>query len=177
MKKKLLIVCFVIYLMVVLVAIKALLDRNELGVFETKNHYYVCNKKIKEYDASSLVHFDKNADYEKLVNEEVYYFDLNDELKIGELESFDKENEVFTIDGVEYEKEDRLLGRPDKAYQIVGSFLNIITSRAFYLIFVIIPIIGLFVYEIHLFKIYLSHEKDSKEEDDDNDKKSKKKDK
>ena len=158
MKKKLLIVCFVIYLMVVLVAIKALLDRNELGVFETKNHYYICSKKIKEYDASSLVHFDKNADYEKLVDEEIYYFDLNDELKTGKLELSDKEKGLFTIDGVEYEK-DRLLGRPDKAYQIVGSFLNIITSRAFYLIFVIIPFLGLLIYEIYLFTKYSSHEK------------------
>ena len=73
-----------------------------------------------------------------------------------------------------YEK-GKLLGRPDKAYQIVGSLLNIITSRAFYLIFVIIPIVGLFIYEIYLFVKYVNHEKDGKEEN--NDKKTKKKDK
>ena len=47
MKKKLLIVSFVIYLVIVLIATKALLDRNEYGVFETKNDYYICNEKIK----------------------------------------------------------------------------------------------------------------------------------
>ncbi len=173
MKKKVLIVFFVIYLIVIIFATKALLDRNERGVFETKNNYYICNKIIKEYDSSSLVHFDKSTDYEKLVEEEVYYFDINNELKNGKLESFDKENGTFIVDGDNYEK-DRLLGRPDKAYQILGSFLNTITSRAFYLIFVIIPILGLFAYEIHLFMKYLSQEK---EKDEDNDKKTKKKDK
>ena len=173
MKKKVLIVFFVIYLIVIIFATKALLDRNESGVFETKNNYYICNKIIKEYDSSSLVHFDKNADYEKLVEEEVYYFDKNNELKVGKLESYDKEKEIFTVDSDAYEK-DKLLGIPDKAYQILGSFLNIITSRAFYLIFVIIPVIGLFGYEIHLFMKYLSQEK---EKEEDNDKKTKKKDK
>ena len=65
MKKKLLIVTFVIYIIIVLIATKALLDRNEYGVFVTKNNYYVCNENIKEYDKSSLVHFDRNADLEK----------------------------------------------------------------------------------------------------------------
>ena len=174
MKKKLLIVSFVIYLVIVLIATKALLDRNEYGVFETKNDYYICNEKIREYDNSSLVHFDKNANYEKLIGEDVYYFDKNSELQSGKLALYDKENKVFNANSITYEI-DKLLGRPDKAYQIVGSLLNIITSRAFYLIFVIIPIIILFVYEIHLLMRYISREKDGKEMN--NDKKTKKKNK
>ena len=174
MKKKVFIVSIVLYAIVVIIATKALLDRNEYGVFETKNNYYICNEKIKEYDASSLVHFDRNADYEKLVDEDVYYFDNNDKLQSGKLSSFDKESGVFSVLDVSYEK-DKLLGRPDKAYQIVGSVLNIITSRAFYLIFVIIPVIGLFICEIYLFVKDLSHAKDGKERD--NDKKTTKKDK
>ena len=174
MKKKLLIIVFVIYILIVLIATKALLDRNEYGVFATKNNYYICNEKIKEYDKSSLVHFDRNANYEKMVNEDVYYFDMNNELQIGKLALYDKEKKTFSIDEVNYEN-DKLLGRPDKGYQIVGSLLNIITSRAFYLIFVIIPIIGLFIYEIYLFYKYISQNKDGK--DTNNDKKTKKKDK
>lgn len=174
MKKKMYVVAIVFYAIVVLIATKALLDRNEYGVFATKNNYYICNDIIKEYDASSLVRFDRNANYEKLVNEDVYYFDDNDKLQNGKLSSFDKESGVFSILDVSYEK-DKLLGRPDKAYQIVGSILNIITSRAFYLIFVIIPFIGLFVYEIYLFVKYLSHGRNGKELD--NDKKTTKKNK
>ena len=174
MKKKLLIVTFIIYIIAVLIATKALLDRNEYGVFATKNNYYICNESIKEYDRSSLVRFDRNADYEKLVENDVYYFDMNNVLQSGKLTEYNKENGTFNIDGINYEK-DKLLGRADKAYQIVGSVLNIITSRAFYLIFVIIPIIILFIYEIYLFVKYLSHSKNEKGID--NDKKNEKKNK
>ena len=41
MKKKLLIVLFVIYIIIVIIATKALLDRNELGVFATKNNFRI----------------------------------------------------------------------------------------------------------------------------------------
>ena len=172
MKKKLLIVSFVIYIIIILIATKALLDRNEYGVFVTGNNYYVCNEKIKEYDRSSLVHFDRNIDLEKMIAEDIYYFDRNGELQIGKLTSFDKEKDLVSIEEISYEK-DKVLGRPDKAYQIVGSILNILTSSAFYFIFVIIPVVGLFIYEIYLFVRYMSHDKNGKEIDDD--KKAKKK--
>ncbi len=173
MKKKILIISFAIYMIIVLIATIALLEKNEYSVYETKNNYYVCNEKIKEYDRSSLVHFDKNANYNKMIDEDVYYFDKNNELQSGKLTLYDKEKNIFSIDDVSYEN-DKLLGRPDKAYQIVGSILNIITSSAFYLIFVIIPVIGLFIYEIRLFIKYLSR---AKEKEEDNDKKTEKKDK
>ena len=166
MKKKLLIISFAIYMVIVFIATKTLLDRNEYGVFVTKNGYYICDERIKEYDKSSLVHFDKNADYEKMIDEDIYYFDNDGELKKDKLTLWDKENNLFSINDVSYDK-DKILGRPDKAYQIVGSILNIITSRAFYLIFIIIPIIALFIYEIYLFVKYLSHEKNGKVSNDD----------
>ena len=174
MKKKILIVTFILYLIVAVIATKALLDRNEHGVFDTKDNYYICNEIIKEYDGSSLVRFAKNVDYEKMIDEEVYYFDADNNLKFDKLGSFDKEKETFIINEESYSKAN-LLGRPDKAYQIVGSLLNIITSRAFYLIFIIIPILVLFIYEIKLLVTYVAHNKDGK--DNDNDKKKSKEDK
>lgn len=172
MKKKLLIVLFIIYAVIALFATKTLLDRNEHGVFVTKNNYYVCNEKIKEYDGSSLVHFDKNADYEKMIGEEVYYFNNNNELKYDKLATLDKEKGLFGIGDFNYDI-GNLLGKPDKAYQLVGSILNIITSRAFYFIFIIIPILCLFIYEIYLLVNYVSLNKGGK--DNDNEKKSEKK--
>lgn len=174
MKKKILIISFIVYIVVVIIATKALLDRNDHGVFETKNNYYICDAKIKEYDSSSLVHFDKNADFEKMVDEDIYYFDSNNELQYSKLESYDKEKKLFTIETVNYE-EGNVLGKPDKAYQIVGSIFNVLTSRGFYFVFVIIPVLGLFIYEIYLLVNYVSHNNDGK--DNDNDKKTKKKNK
>ena len=71
-----------------------------------------------------------------MLDKEVYFFDKNHELHNGKLAAYDKENKTFTVNDMGYEEE-KYLGVPDKAYQIIGSLLNIITSRAFYLIFVI----------------------------------------
>ena len=54
MKKKLLIVALVIYALIVLMSTKALLDRNEYGVFETKNNYYYSGE-VENYSKSSLL--------------------------------------------------------------------------------------------------------------------------
>ena len=172
MKKKVSVIIFIIYILIALFSTVALLARNEHGVFEVKNSYYICDEIIKEYDGSSLVRFAKNVDYEKYVEEEVYYYNKENKLSYSKVESYDKEKDLFTIDGKTYEKS-FILGKPDKAYQIIGSIINILTSRAIYFVFVIIPILGLFIYEIYLFVEYVSHNKDGK----DNDKNAKKKDK
>ncbi len=165
MKKKLFIGLLIVYIIIVLIATKALLDKNENNVFVTKNYYYLCSEKIKEYDKSSLVRFDRKVDYEKMVEEEVYYFDDSKELRTGKLQSYDKENATFNVDDVSYKLE-RLLGKPSKAYQFIGSVINVMTSRVFYLIFFIVPIIALFVYEINLFVKYLYRNESKKDNDE-----------
>ena len=105
MKKKLLIISFAIYMVIFFIATKTLLDRNEYGVFVTKTGYYICDERIKEYDKSSLVHFDKNADYEKMIDEDIYYFGNDGELKKDKLTLWDKENNLFSINDVSYDKD------------------------------------------------------------------------
>ena len=175
MKRKLLISLLILYVIIAAISTKALLDRNEHGVFELTNNYYICSEKIKEYDSSSLVRFAKNVDFEKYVEEEVYYFNKDNELKYNKIESFDKDKGVVTIDGDNYAK-GFVLGKPDKAYKIVGSILNFITSSSVYLVFVIIPILILFIYEIYLLVDNAANDKKEKENDKD-DKNTKKKNK
>lgn len=158
MKKKVLLVLFIIYIIIVLLVTKTLLDKNENGVFDTKNYYYVCNEKISEYDKSSLVRFNKNVDYEAMIDSEVYYYDDDKELQSGKLSLYDKENETFTVNDVSYKK-DRLLGKADKGYQFIGSLLNFLTSRVVYLILFIVPILALLVYEIVVFIKYCIKDK------------------
>ena len=158
MKKKVLLVLFIIYIIIVLLVTKTLLDKNENGVFDTKNYYYVCNEKISEYDKSSLVRFNKNVDYEAMIDSEVYYYDDDKKLQSGKLSLYDKENETFTVNDVSYKK-DRLLGKADKGYQFVGSLLNFLTSRVVYLILFIVPILALLVYEIVVFIKYCIKDK------------------
>jgi hypothetical protein len=171
LKKKVLLVLFIIYIIIVLLVTKTLLDKNENGVFDTKNYYYVCSEKISEYDKSSLVRFDKKVDYEKMVDSDVYYFDNDNNIQNGKLIAYDKENEIFTVGDDSYKK-DKLLGRADKGYQFVGSLLNFLTSRIVYLVLFIIPILALLIYEIVVFIRYCYRDKNTV---DNNEKKKKQK--
>ena len=165
MKKKVFIVLFIIYIIVVLLITKTLLDKNENGVFDTKNYYYLCNEKISEYDKSSLVRFDKKVDYEKMVDTDIYYFDDDNNLQNGKLVAYDKENEIFTVGDVSYKK-DKLLGKADKGYQFIGTLLNVLTSRVVYLILFIVPVLILLVYELYLFIKYCFRDKNTVDNDE-----------
>ena len=171
MKKKLLVIALIIYAILVLISTKALLDRNEYGVFETRNNYYYSGE-VQNYSKSSLLKFAKNVDLEKLVDKEVFYFDKDRSLKYDKLAAYDKEKETLTINGENYKKFN-FLGEVDHEYKVVGSLLNLITSKGFYFIFIIIPIVVLFMLEIYLFFKYIDYNKNRK--DNNNEKKPNKK--
>ncbi len=164
MKKRLLVIALIIYALLVLISTKALLDRNEYGVFETRNGYYYSDK-LEGYSDSSLLKFSKKVEYEKLVDQDVYYFDQDKSIQLNKLSSYDSEKELFTINGEEYKKEN-FLGVVDKEYKLLGSILNVITSKGFYFIFIIIPIVILFMLEIYLLVRYVDYNKNRKDNND-----------
>ena len=170
MKKKILVIALVIYALLVLISTKALLDRNEFGVFETKNNYYYSGE-IENYSSSSLLKFAKNVDFTKLVDENIYYFDKDRALKYDKLSSYDSEKETLTINGDSYKKYN-ILGVVDSECKVLGSLLNVITSKGFYFAFIIIPIVILFMFEIYLLFKYVDYNKNRK--DNNNEKKPKK---
>lgn len=167
MKGKIITIIGVIYVILSVFVTKFLLDRNENNVFETEKAYYYCNSEIKEYGSTHLVKFDKLDDYSSLVGNDVYYFDTNKQLKNGKLESFDKKENVFSINETNHTV-DNLLGVPKKGYFLLGSVINVLTTRVFYLIFIIIPIAFLFVYEIYLLSIYVRNSKNRRDNNEKN---------
>ena len=162
MKGKVLAVIGIVYIILSVFVTKFLLDRNDYGVFETKDNYYICNEAIKEYGSTTLVKFNKNADYTTMINEKVYYFDES-EIKNDTLAAYDKDGKVFTIGDTNHEI-DSLLGKPEKGYALVGGLLNFLTTKIFYLIFIIVPVVCLLVYEIYLLVKYIRNGKDNNNE-------------
>ena len=160
MKKKLLVVALIIYALLVLISTKALLDKNEHGVFETKNNLYYSGE-IESYSKSSLLKFAKNVEYEKLVDQDVYYFDKEGNLNLNKLSSYDSEKEILKINGEDYKK-NNFLGVVDHEYKVLGAILNVLTSKGFYFVFVIIPIVILFMFEIYLLFKYVDYNKNGK---------------
>ena len=164
MKKKLLIVALVIYALMVLVSTKALLDRNEYGVFETKNNYYYSGK-VENYLESSLLKFAKNVDYDELMGQEVYYFNNDNKLALGKVAGYDGDSEIVVIDEENY-KTKSVLGVVKSEYKVIGTILNILTSKGFYFVFIIIPIVVLFMYETYLLVKYIDYNKNRKDNSD-----------
>ena len=162
MKVKIITVVGIIYVLLSIVVTKFLLDRNDYGAFETGSNYYICNKEIKEFGSTNLVQFEKSDDYSSLINNKVYYFDESKNLKNDVLVGYDKEGKVFTI-GEEKHNIEQLLGVPKKGYFLLGIIINFLTTKVFYLIFIIVPVAFLFVYEIYLLVDYIRGNKNRKQ--------------
>ncbi len=162
MKRKVLIVIGIIYVLLTIMVTKFLLDKNKFGVYETKNNYFICSELIKEYPKTSLVRFSKNVDYTSLINDKVYYFDESKELKYDVLKSIEDDGMVFTINETKYNI-DNLLGKANASYILLGGLLNFLTTKVFYLVFIIIPMTLLLIYEIYLFVAYIRNGKVGKD--------------
>ncbi len=165
MKRKIVVILMALYIIIASLSTILLLNHNTYGAFESKDYYYVCDKNLKDYGRNSLVRFAKNVDLEELINEDVYYYDVDKILNHRDLVSYDKEKQVFKVSEEEYDIKN-FLGKPDKEYKFLGYILKFLTTKSFYLAFVIIPFVTLFVYE--LYKIVVAHfvEKNGKEIDD-----------
>ena len=162
MKKKLITIVGIIYVILAAFVTKFLLDKNEFGVFETKNNYYVYSDELDNYSKSSLVRFEKNINYNDLINEKVYFFNEEKKIKSDVLKSIDDNGAVFTINETKYNIAN-LLGKPNNSYVFLGTLLNILTSKVFYLLFIIVPMAFLLIFEIYLFVIYIRNSKDGKD--------------
>ena len=165
MKSKLITVVGLIYVVLAIFVTKFLLDRNDFGVYELGDSYYMYNSSIVEFNKTSLVHFEKKGDYGNLVGEEVYYFNNDKILKKDELLSFSKDDKSFTVQSGEYGLEN-FLGKPDRGYFLLGSLLGFFTTKAVYLCLIIIPVFILLVYEVYLLFVYIKKDKKRKVLDD-----------
>lgn len=161
MKNKLITIIGVVYVILAIFVTNFLLNRNDFGVFETKDNYYAFNSAITECGKTSLVRFSKVKNYSNLLNEEVYYFTDNDILKKDIVMSYSAEDETFAVQNGSYSI-NNLLGKPDKKYILVGALLCFLTTRFVYLVLIIIPVFILLVYEVYLLFVYLKKGKKRK---------------
>ncbi len=173
MKKAIIIIVFVIYLLVSLLITGCLIQRNEYGIVQTKNYNYLFGVKFDKYDSNDLIRF-KKVEGEKSVDKEVYYYLGYDVLQKGVVSSY--KDGVYSIDSLNY-YENQIVGSVDDSINGIGGFYDLFTNKIVYLFFIILPVLLLFIYEIYLFIIYLKETKKRKEDNNDesNNKKTEKK--
>ena len=165
MKKRILLIIGSLYIIFAIIITIFLFNKNEYGIYETKNSYFICNEAITEYSNSTLVKFDKNNKIESFIDRKIYYLDNNKEVKKEKVESYDKKQDIFMINDVPYESK-YFLGQPSRGYILVGTLIKFLNNKIPYLIFIIIPVVLLLIFEIYLLIRYMKKKKDNKDEKD-----------
>lgn len=122
---------------------------------------------LTHYTSGDLVIIENKLYNEINVGDEVYYYDtLNDEyiVRVGivKTKTGDNRSALYTFE--ENEKvsisSDRILGVYKTSYSNYGKILGFLQSTGGFLIFVILPILVLFIYQIYNLVMILKYDKD-----------------
>lgn len=161
----------VLIILYVIMISTVLLCRNKYGYTQFGDKTIVTmgqkdTKYLKEFDKKDLIVL-KSVDFDETkVGEEVYYYAIENEnyiIKKGKIsdKSGEASNAIYTIEQSDTKdvSNDKVLGKLDKVYSNLGQVLFFLSSRIGFLIFVLLPILVLFIYEIYDFIMEIKFEK------------------
>ena len=161
---------FLIILYVVIIS-TVLLCRNKYGYTQFGDKTIVTmgqkdTKYLEEFDKKDLIVLKSVEFDETKVGEEVYYYAIENEnyiIKKGKIsdKSGEASNAIYSIEQSDTKdvSNDKVLGKLDKVYSNLGQILFFLSSRIGFLIFVLLPILVLFIYEIYDFIMEIKYEK------------------
>ena len=161
---------FLIILYVVIIS-TVLLCRNKYGYTQFGDKTIVTmgqkdTKYLEEFDKKDLIVLKSVEFDETKVGEEVYYYAIENEkyvIKKGKIsdKSGEASDAIYKIEQSETKEisNDKVLGKLDKVYSNLGQILFFLSSRIGFLIFVLLPILVLFIYEIYDFIMEIKYEK------------------
>lgn len=161
MKKIVLGIFFIIYILLTLTVTFFLNNYNEFGVIEVKNRLIVtANKTDMNYRKGSLLIIPKDKSNLK-ENDEVFYYTadkhkiLISKGKIVNIEDVNEKEKTITLDNTRKYSIDYIIGKVNKVVKIplIGYLMMVLTSRIGYLIIIMLPISVFFFYQVYsLFK-------------------------
>ncbi len=161
MKKKIIEIILILFIAFDFIATYCLLSFDNYNVLSTKNHYYLINNGNELFTKGSLLKF-KRIDNCVNVEEgtETYYILSPDVILKGNVSKRDEnmDNDAMIISG-NYIKCDKMLGNEYKEYKNIGSIINFITNKKVYFFLILLPTMGLLVYEVFLIKNNMKKEK------------------
>lgn len=147
-----------------------LLNYNQynVAVFGDKS-FLVMNKKIEDFKKGDLLVVKKNENSEFKVGDHVFFYDTMSKETIvnyGKINAVndnkDKPNS-FIMSNNYLLSDESIIGKGEtsKVYSGWGSILSFITSRWIFLIFIILPILVLFIYEAYLLVLEIKKAKNA----------------
>jgi len=136
-----------------------LLNYNQYNVAEFGDKsILIMDKKIDKFEKGDLLIVKKNENKEFKVGDNVFFYDtVSKETivnfgKINEVNDNKEKENTFIMSNDYLLSDESIIGKADtaKVYSKWGSIIGFITSRWVFLIFVIIPILVLFLYQLYL---------------------------
>ena len=159
MKKIIISVIFIVYIVLTLVITIFLMNYNRFNIIEIKDVLIVPMNKTKlSYQRGSLLII-KKTDISKIKeNDEVFYYTadqhvvLIDKGKIEEIEEVNESEKTVTFTNSKKYSKDYIIGKTAsmKKIPLIGYLLMLLTSRIGYLFIILLPILTFFFIQIYL---------------------------
>lgn len=158
LKKVLITILLIIYVPSVLFLTACLLNYNKYNVTEFgKNTLIIIDEDLKNFNKGDLavVYKNNNKDIEK--DDYIFFYEATSSstiisyAKVEEREDVSREKSLYKIEGGYEVSSDFVIGKQatSQKYSGVGTLLSILESRWGFVLFVIFPLLLLFVYEIY----------------------------
>ena len=142
----------VLIIIYVILAILFMLTSNSYG-------YSQIGKYILDADNDRLVIIKKNNSIK--VGDLVYYYSVvNEQYKIvySNVQSIN-EDKTYTLDNGNNVQKNKIIGKTDRNIPIIGFILNRLKDKIYFVIFVILPMLIVFGYNIYKFIVCLNYER------------------
>lgn len=158
LKKVLITVLLIIYVPSVIFLTACLLNYNKYNVTEFgKNTLIVIDENLENFNKGDLVVVYKNNNKDIAKDDYIFFYEATSTTtiisyaKVEEREDISREKSLYKIDGGYEVSSDFVIGKQSTSqkYSGIGTLLSILESRWGFILFVIFPLLLLFVYEIY----------------------------
>lgn len=172
LKKILITILLIIYIPCVVFLTACLLNYNKYNVTEFgKNTLIIIDDDLKKFDKGDLavVYKNNNSDIKK--GDYIFFYEstsmstIISYAEVLEREDISREKSVYTIEGGYEVSSDFVIGKQAtaKKYKNIGTILSILESRWGFVLFVIFPLMLMFIYEIYSLVIEIKDKNNSDE--------------
>ncbi len=154
MKKKVIVIILFLFIIFEFFATYCLLSFDNYNVLSTGSYHYLIYNGDEHFEKGSLVRFKKMDNCINILEGEEVYYALSPDIVLKGNVSKREENmdDDAIIISDNYTKCDRILGNEYKEYKNIGKIINFITNRKVYFFLILLPTIGLLIYEVFLIK-------------------------
>lgn len=160
------IIIFIPYVVIAIALTIFLLNYNEYGVTELGNRTLIIvdgDELVPNYKKGDLLVVENTSDSEISINDYIFFYEQNrgkkavviNLAKVINKKKITETETTYTLDGDTSLSSEYVIGNTKnvKVYNSLGSILSTLESRWVFLLFIIVPMLFIFLYEIYAFAV------------------------